>query len=355
MFSWSTLPPALTAAELPKPDSPIPSPRAPRGVAGFRPGWLRQRPLLGIDIGTAAIKLVELRRRRGSVNLHKIALVGTPAEALSAGVLTNSIAAAGALREALQTHRIRCRQAALSVGGVKARAQCEALPEECCEPEEALRAYVERTALSQIASDFEGATLDYQTVALPNGGPGTVLWASSGAAEVDWVRQAAALAGRVPAVVEPQACSLVNAYVFNHQPEAGDASLLLHAGARWLTIALVRGGLPLYSRDVPLPQAGGADGAPDAAAILGALRPRLHEIAGRAAPAKIERLVLSGAARADQAGEKIHRDTGLWVQQIEPFRRIAHSPSSREGKLVREWGHLFSVAVGLALRGFEDL
>jgi hypothetical protein len=111
----------------------------------------------------------------------------------------------------------------------------------------------------------------------------------------------------------------------------------------------------LYSRDVPLPQAGGADGAPDAAAILGALRPRLHEIAGRAAPAKIERLVLSGAARADQAGEKIHRDTGLWVQQMEPFRRIAHSPSSPEGKLVREWGHLFSVAVGLALRGFEDL
>jgi hypothetical protein len=113
-----------------------------------------------------------------------------------------------------------------------------------------MRAYVERTASSQIDSDVDFAALDYHTVAAPSGGPGTVLWASSGGAEVDWARQAAALAGRVPVLVEPRACSLANAYVFNHEPEDGRASLLLHSGARWLTLALVLDGLLLYSRDV---------------------------------------------------------------------------------------------------------
>lgn len=287
--------------------------------------------------------------------MNRIALAATPAEALSRGVLTNSIAAAGALKEAFTLHRVRCRRAALAVAGAKARAQCELLPAEFCESDQALRAYVERTASSQIASEFELAALDYQTVELPNGGPGTVVWASSGAAEVDWARQAAALAGRVPTLVEPRVCSLVNAYVFNHQPEDAELSLLLHAGARWLTIALVRGGLPLYSRDLPLAHPGGADGAPDAASILGALRPRMHELAGRVSPAKIGRVLLSGAARADQAGERIHRETGLPVQQMEPFRRIGHAPNGPEARLVREWGPLFSVAVGLALRAFEDL
>lgn len=354
MFSKATSPPSNSSTDGPGAKQPELSRADSRGLARFRPGWIGERTLVGIDIGTAAIKLVELRRSGGSIALSKIAIGDTPGEALSGGALTNSIAAAGALREVLRAHRVRCRRAALAVGGPKARAQCEAVPAESFESEEALRAYVERTAASEIDSDVDFAALDYQTVAAPDGGPGTVMWACSGGAEVDWARQAAALAGRVPELVEPRACSLVNAYVFNHQPEDGRASLLLHAGASWLTLALVLDGLPLYSRDVPLPQAGGGEG-PDAASILGALRPHLHALAGRAAPSKIDLLVMSGAARADQWGEEIHRDTGLMVQQMEPFRRIKHPADGPDGELVREWGPLFSVAAGLALRRFEKL
>ena len=96
-------------------------------------------------------------------------------------------------------------------------------------------------------------------------------------------------------------------------------------------------------------------GSPNASVILGALRPHLLGLAARAAPAKLEILVMSGTARADQHGEGIHRDTGLMVQQMEPFRRIQHAAEGPDGELVREWGPLFSVAVGLALRRFEEL
>lgn len=355
MISSSTAPPHSSPRADPDPKQPELPTADSRGLARFRSGWLGERPLVGIDIGTAAIKLIELRRGRGGIALGKIAISGTPGEALSGGALTNSIAAAGALREALRANRVRCRRAALAVGGPKARAQCEAVPAESFESEEALRAYVERTAASQIDSDVEFAALDYQTVAAPSGGPGTVMWASSGGAEVDWARQAAALAGCVAALVEPRACSLVNAYLFNHQPEDGRASLLLHAGARWLTLALVLNGRLLYSRDVPLARDGEAEGPPAAESILGALRPHLHALAGRAAPSKIALLVMSGAPRADQCGERIHRETGLMVQQMEPFRRIKHPVDGPEGELVRESGPLFSVAVGLALRRFEKL
>ena len=326
-----------------------------RSLETLRPSWFREPPLLGIDIGTAAIKLVELRRNQGSISLGKIAITQTPGEALSGGALTNSIAAAGALRGVLRAQHVRCRRAALAVGGAKARAQCEAVPAESFESEEALWAFVERTVWSQIETDVDFAALDYQTVASSGGGAGAVMWAGSGGAEVDWARQAAVLAGRIPVLIEPRACSLANVYLFNHQPEDGRASLLLHTGARWMTLALVRDGLLLYSRDVPLAQDGGTQGSPNAPVILGALRPYLHELAGRAAPAKIDNLVMSGTARADQCGEGIHRDTGLMVQQMEPFRRIKDAADSPDGALVREWGPLFSVAVGLALRRFEDL
>ena len=59
-----------------------------RGISRFR-----EPPLLGIDIGAAAIKLVELRRNNGSISLGNIAITETPGEALSGGALTNSIAA----------------------------------------------------------------------------------------------------------------------------------------------------------------------------------------------------------------------------------------------------------------------
>lgn len=352
---WAASRPAATSLDLlgTKQQQCAPAPAC--GLLSFRRRRSRARPLLGIDIGTAAIKLVELRRRGAKLVLNKIALASTPPAAVTNGALTDSIAVSETLRKIFRTSRIHHSQAALSVGGEKSRAQCEVLPAEAAESAEALRAYVDRTASSQVSFSLELAAVDYQTVLAPNGEPGTVCWASSGAAEVDWARQAAALAGSSPVVVEPRACSLVNAYQFNHEPEAGSVALLLHAGARWLVIALVRDGLLLYSRDVPLPEPGASVDPPDAAAILGALRPRLHEITRRSAPARIERLVLSGSARVEREGQEIGRETGLPVEQMEPFRRIGHSLSETQSELIREWGPLFSIAAGLALRGFEEL
>ena len=47
--------------------------------------------------------------------------------------------------------------------------------------------------------------------------------------------------------------------------------------------------------------------------------------------------------------------SGLAVEELNPFRAISVSPETESGRVAREHGPTLAVAVGLALRGFEDL
>jgi Tfp pilus assembly PilM family ATPase len=49
------------------------------------------------------------------------------------------------------------------------------------------------------------------------------------------------------------------------------------------------------------------------------------------------------------------QEMGIPVEQLNPFRRIHAPEASAIGETVSEQGPRLSVAVGLALRSFEDL
>ena len=75
-----------------------------------------------------------------------------------------------------------------------------------------------------------------------------------------------------------------------------------------------------------------------------------------AEPHEIGRIYLSGGGAREKAmGEYLAQRFGLPVQELDPFRTVSYSPSSDAGRLIQEHAPAFTVAVGLALRSFEDL
>ncbi len=59
-----------------------------------------------------------------------------------------------------------------------------------------------------------------------------------------------AQAGKTPVVVDIDAFGLQNCFEINYEPDAGQTVALLNIGASVMNINIVRGGIPLFTRDV---------------------------------------------------------------------------------------------------------
>jgi type IV pilus assembly protein PilM len=334
-------------------------PAAPAGGGGAllscgrtKRTWLPRRELLGVDVGSSLIKAVLLSQRHGSVVLKNAVLGPTPSGAVTAGELTDSIRVANSLRKLCKEYHLGTRNVAVAVSGEKVYTQFEALPREF---EKDIEGFIREAMMKVIPYPFDGAAFDYEQLSGEGVGEG-VLWVSSPCEQVEWVREAVLLAGKVPVIVDAQACALANAYTFNYQPSKDETAVLLQIGPRRMTVALLRGSLLLCSRDATLSrdQAGSEADALPALAVreLGRVWDLLLQ---RAAPGKPQKLYVSGgAAQSQQLREALREGTGLPVDELKPFWRISYSPETESGRVAEEYGATLSVAVGLALRGLEQ-
>jgi type IV pilus assembly protein PilM len=81
------------------------------------PTIARDMTVLGLDIGTNLIKVVEMRAARGSLQLLNLGIRPTPPEVIANGVIVDPAALGNAIRGLLQAQGIRTRDVIASVAG----------------------------------------------------------------------------------------------------------------------------------------------------------------------------------------------------------------------------------------------
>ncbi|MDA1314205.1 MAG: pilus assembly protein PilM [Acidobacteria bacterium] len=320
------------------------------------PLWRRlfSKPVVGLDIGTSMMKAVVLERRRDGLALKRIAYAETPPGALTNGVLTDSVAVSEHLRALFKDYRIRTRRIAVAAGGEKVLCQTERL--RWASPEERL-ALIEQSVASTVTYPIEGAAVAFEELEKPGEKEGVLFWASAPLDRVDWLRETVSLAGCQPAIVDMEACALANAVVYNYQPEPDTASVLVHFGARKFVIGLLIGDRLDYARSAQVPgQRPGERRVCFSDRVLSLVDGFWDALGQRAKPLPLGRLFVSGGpVEVSAIGEALHSKTGLLVTRVDPFRRISCPPEVDSGQLTADGSSTFSVAVGLALRGFEEL
>ena len=329
---------------------------AQAGVAGRkRSRWWprRKRCLLGLDIGSSRLKAVVLRRRQGAIVLDQAALAEVPKGAVKHGALTDGVRVSDEIRALAGDHHIKTRHVAAAVGGSQVYCQADSLSNGQAD----WRPQVESLAERIVPYSIGRAALDCQRLGADSDNSSSVLWVSAPMERVDWIRETIALAGKVPAVVDVEPCALANAWAYNYQPGPKDVSVLLHVGARRMTLALLRGETMLYSRGADLPTewpSGEAGGLPER--VMAVVDRQWETLTAKAQPLALDTLYLSGgAARSPGLTDTVRSRAGLRVVEMNPFRRISYEPASKAGEAVADHGPALAVAVGLALRSFDDL
>jgi type IV pilus assembly protein PilM len=196
------------------------------------------------------------------------------------------------------------------------------------------------------------------------------------------------LAGKTPAIVDIDAFALQNCYEYNYDPAPTSTVALLNLGASVMNINIVKGVTPLFTRDVSVGGNQYTDSLQkeldlsfeDAENLkLGqkvgtvsedAKMPILQQVTeiivleiqktfdffrATAAGEHIERIYMAGgSSKVPGLIEALRQEFSLPVEVLNPFQRIAPPASGPAAELIERNAGQLAVAVGLALRSFEQ-
>ncbi len=347
----------------------------------------RSEALVGLDVGSGAIRAVGLRRTSRGRGVTAIGREALPDGSIVAGDIANPRAVAEAIRRTLDRSGARTRRVAAAVSGNAVIVKRVTLP---LMDEDDLAGSIRWEAEQYIPFDVRDVSLDYQV--LQAGGDAAnrasmdVLLVAAKKDKVAAWAEVIAQADGVPVVIDVAAFALQNAFEVNYGVEPGRVTMLVNAGAGGMNINVVKDGRTLLTRDVspggdgcaevPPPEPGlsfrGAaveaglpgDGATPEVAdpVTGAMdEHRLLEIEKTfdffrttTAAARVDELMVSGGAAGPAFLQAIETRIGVPVSPLDPFRRVRCDLEGWGEDGRGETDSTFAVAVGLALRRGDD-
>lgn len=347
-------------------------------------------PLLGIDISSSTIKLVELDRDRGGA----LRLLHCAIEPLERGwVVDGNIEkfdeVAEALRRLVHKAGTRTKRAALALPGSAVITRKISLPAEL--DEDQLEIQVEAEAAQLIPFPLTDVALDFCVIGPSSTAAGyqEVLVAAARKEKVNDRQGVAEAAGLQPVIVdvEPYASRLAATRAIERLPGGRQQLVaLFEIGSQSTTLQVVRGDDMVYERDQPMggegltemiarqyglsrdeaelkKKQGGAALPPDyAQAVLQPFLDSLGQELGRALQFfftstphnRVDHILLSGgSANLPGLAQTVTLQTGFAASVVNPFDGMAVPPSIPAARLALE-STSYLVATGLALRRFAS-
>jgi type IV pilus assembly protein PilM len=347
-------------------------------------GLRKPKSVVGLDIGSSAVKAVELRGSAKSYRVAAIASEPIPPESIVDGAIVDSGAVADAIRRLFASKGFKTKEVAASLSGNAVIVKKISLPIMTAQE---LAESIAWEAEQYIPFDIQDVNLDYQVIDSGSDGRSTmdVLLVAAKKDKIADYTNVITDAGRQAVVIDVDAFALQNAFEANYG--AGpEIVVLLNAGASATNVNIVSNGQSLFTRDVSI---GGnayteavqrelnlsfasAEAAKKGTAVEGHtfedVKPVLHAVTDNllleiqktfdffkatAASDRIDRIVLSGGASVvDGFAQSIAERFNIPVEPFDPFRQVV-----MDGIALDEIAALTAtagVAVGLALRKAGD-
>jgi type IV pilus assembly protein PilM len=210
-----------------------------------------KKGLVGVDIGSSAVKAVEVKvggKGGDEYQLLNIGLEGLPPEAIVDGAIMDSGAVIDAVQNLFQDNRIKTTDCATGVSGNAVIVKKISLPQMS---EEELAESIHWEAEQYIPFDIQDVQLDYEVV---EGGEAAgnmdVLLVAVKKDKISEYTSAITQAGRNPIVVDVDVFALQNCYEVNYVPDPGRVVALLNIGASIMNVNVVRDGSSVFNRDI---------------------------------------------------------------------------------------------------------
>lgn len=347
-------------------------------------GGKKAKQLVGLDIGSSSIKAVELKTTKAGYELVSFGMEALAQDTVVDGAIMDAPQVANAITKIFDTEHIKTKNVATSVSGHSVIVKRVPLP---LMTEEELYDRIPSEASQHIPFDIADVNLSYQLLEAMDSQMDVLLVAVKKDKILNHTN-VLAQAGKTPVVVDIDAFGLQNCFEVNYEPDAGQTVALLNIGASVMNINIVRGGVPLFTRDVSV----GGNQYTDALqkeldlSFEDAERLKKGEnIAGvaeehrgtilrsvtdilvleiqktfdffraTATGESIQKIVVAGgSARVPGLMDVLREEFAVPVEEMYPFRKIVINPARHNEDQIRELAPRLAIAVGLALRSFDE-
>lgn len=344
------------------------------------------QPLVGVDIGTSSIKLIQLSRAGDSYRLEAFAVEPLPENAVSEGIIVDPEKVSTALKQAVRRSGATARRCAMAVTGSAVMTKLINLPADLSEDD--VEAQIEVEAGNYIPYPREEVSLDFEVL-----GPSPrnadlieVLLAASKTEHVEMRREVAELAGLTVQVIDVESFAVANAFELVRRQagiDSADTLGVLNIGSTTSSMIVLRGNRSIYHREHSFggnqlidecmrrygmdlnqarfmqrgeePPAGFEDEVlePFRQSVIQQISRVLQFYASSSDYMSISTLYLTGGgALVPGLAEAVGDEIGISTELGDPLKSLRLAPSINARQLDQARSAL-SIACGLALRGFD--
>jgi type IV pilus assembly protein PilM len=345
-----------------------------------------KKELVGLDIGSSAVKLVEVRtggKAGAEFQLTNIGLEPLPPEAIVDGAIMDSGAVIDAIQRLFSTLKVKTTEVATSVSGNAVIVKKITLPQ--MSPEE-LAESIHWEAEQYIPFDIQDVALDYEVIEGGTGGNMDVLLVAVKKDKINDHTSVIAQAGKSALVVDVDVFALQNCYEVNYGVDPGRVVALLNIGASVMNINILRGGTSIFNRDIAvggnqytdavqkelnvsfdqaetMKRGGEGSSAETVQPILQAVSENIAlEIQktfdffkATSSEDRIDRIFISGGASVVPGLRELLGDRfEAGVEFLNPFNNVTYNPKDFDPDYINEVAPSAAIAVGLAVRRVSD-
>lgn len=344
-----------------------------------------KKQIVGCDIGSSAIKLVELKPlKNGEFQLVHAATAELSPEAIVDGAIMDSSLVVEALSHLISENNIKNSNFGTSLSGHSVIIKRIQLPSMT---EAELAESIQWEAEQYVPFDINDVNLDYVVLDASGGDAMDVLLVAVKKDRIADYTSVIVQAGKQPVLVDVDVFALQNAFEINYGVPA-DTLALVNVGASVMNINVLHNGSSIFWRDVA---AGGNQyteaiqrelnlaredavrlkmgervGEHTVQSVLGILNSVSEDLAAElqktidffvatSSVDRLDKLILAGGgAGVLNLDEVLKERFQVPVEVMNPFRNIRYSESEFDPEWINRHAPSMSVAVGLAVRAVGD-
>ncbi|MGE3976864.1 MAG: type IV pilus assembly protein PilM [Nitrospira sp.] len=348
-----------------------------------------RRQLVGLDIGSSAIKVAQLKESKGRYFLQKFGVKPLEPEVIVDGTVMDEGRVVSALRELFEEVNVKNKHVAISISGHAVIVKKISLPPM---PDEELEGQVKLAAEQYIPFDINEVNIDFHV--LPSDasedqhGDMSVILVAAKKDKINELTELVKSAGLIPMVMDVDAFAIENMHAINYPLGQEETTALVNLGASVMNVNIIRAGSSLFTRDIPLggnryteaiqreiglsfeeaeeskkSDRGGDSGGLSLTGVLDSVNAEVASEIARTVDyfktstvnAELSRvLICGGVARAKGLIQQLGDRMQLPVEMADPFAEIDVAGCDIAPDLLADLAPSAAVGVGLALRAVGD-
>ncbi len=346
----------------------------------------KKKGVIGVDIGSSSIKMVELKETKKGYQLANYSIVHIPSEVIVDGAIMDPGTVVDAIKTMLSSKKIKTKDVAISVSGHSVIIKKITLP---AMTEAELEDSIQWEAEQYIPFPISDVNMDFHILEMAAGQPQMdVLIVAVKKDMINDYTAVMAEAGLNPVVVDVDSFALENMFCINNDIAPEETVALVNMGANVTNINILKGGTSTLTRDVSvggrqitieiqkhfgvsyedaeLLKCGGEVAGVDATGIEDIIKAASNSLItevqrsfdfylSTAHEGHIDKAYLSGgSSKISGIAESISERTGIPTAMVDPFLRIGYNPKTIDPDVLSKDAPFLCVGVGLAIRRSGD-